>query len=310
MNNFLGIDTSNYTTSVAVVSEDNTVLSSKRKLLEVSDGQVGLRQSEAVFKHIKNLPDIVSEAVELCEKDCIKAVGVSDRPRNKEGSYMPCFMAGKAVAESIASVLKVPCFRFSHQSGHIAAALLSAGKLDLIGGKFIAFHISGGTTEAILVTADEKDFFDCEIIGESSDLKIGQAVDRVGNMLGLPFPSGKYLEELALTGNLPISAKPTVRDCNCSISGLQNKCEDLYKKGLSKNDIARFCIEYICNTVDKMTENIILKYGDLPLIYAGGVMSNSFVKEKITKKYGAYFAAPEFSTDNASGIALMTKLKY
>ena len=305
----LGIDTSNYTTSAAAVNNNNELLTSERKLLQVADGQVGLRQSEAVFQHIKNLPEIILSTLNGFNRKTPDAVGVSVRPRNMPDSYMPCFLAGKSVAESVAAVCKVPCFHFSHQSGHIAAALLSADRLDLLGRQFIAFHISGGTTEAVMVTYDKEDFFKCDIIGQSLDLNIGQAVDRVGNMMNFPFPSGKHLDEAAQSGKSPLKPVPFIRGCNCSISGLQNQCEQLLKKGTAKNDVARYCIDFITATVDKMTENILKCYGSFPLVYAGGVMSNTIIRKYITEKYNACFAKPEYSSDNATGIAVMANLK-
>ena len=306
MNSALGIDTSNYTTSAAVYSDDASYVNSRR-ILDVDKGEVGLRQSEALFKHVKNLPEIVKTAL---DNNSISAVGVSDRPRSQDGSYMPCFLAGVSVAEGISSALCVPIYKFSHQSGHIAAALLSANKTELLGKKFISFHISGGTTEALLIDYDKDDFFKAEIIAKSLDLKMGQAVDRVGNILGLSFPAGKELDKLSLTGTLPEKPKPFIKGLDCSISGLQNKAEALFKKGYSSNDIALYTISFLSSTLDKMTEQILLEYGNLPLVFAGGVVSNTLIRKHISEKYGAYFASTELSSDNAVGTAFMAYCKH
>ena len=191
---FLGIDTSNYTTSAALFA-DGRVIQSKR-LLPVKEGQIGLRQSDAVFHHVQQLPTMLD--VLWKEQAALGGVGVSVRPRDQEGSYMPCFTVGYGAAKMIAGALSVPVYTFSHQAGHIMAALYSSDQIALCKKKFLAFHVSGGTTEALLVTPDKEHVFHCELVAASLDLKAGQAVDRVGHMLGLPFPAGPALEKLAL----------------------------------------------------------------------------------------------------------------
>ena len=302
----LGIDTSNYTTSAAVCDSETAAYVNSRRILSVGGGEIGLRQSDAVFQHIRNLPDIVKAACDGCGN--ISAVGVSDRPRPLPDSYMPCFLAGVAVAEGIAAAMGIKLYRFSHQAGHIAAALYSADKLDLIGKKFVSFHISGGTTEALMVEYDSNSFFKTQIIAKSSDLKMGQAVDRVGKMLGLGFPAGKELERLAENGKLPKPVKISVKGLECSISGLENQAKQLLDNGCGREDVAVFTIEYLCKTLDKITENIIAEYGNLPLVFAGGVMSNRIISRYLTDKYCAYFASPELSSDNAVGVAVMTSI--
>ncbi len=306
--NAFGVDTSNYTTSAAIINGDDLSFVNSRQILDVNDGEVGLRQSEALFKHVKNLPSIIENTIGGVSD--ITAVGVSDRPRSKLNSYMPCFLAGVSAASAVSMALGVPLYKFSHQSGHIAAALLSSGKTDLLGKRFISFHVSGGTTEAVMVDYDKDDFFKSDIIACSLDLKMGQAVDRVGNMLGLRFPAGKELDKLSLSGTLPEKPKPTLKGLNCSISGLQNKAEALKTKGCCAEDIAYFTILYLALTLDKMTEKIIAEYGDLPLVFAGGVMSNTIIRKHITSRYGAYFASAELSSDNAVGTAFMAHCKH
>ena len=301
----LGIDTSNYTTSAAVFDEEKCEIIQQKKLLPVKEGELGLRQSDAVFAHVKQLGDIVEKLFSE-EKYDITAVGVSTRPRDIEGSYMPCFLVGDMVTKTVSSVLGVPRYEFSHQQGHIAAALYSAGRLDLLNEKFIAFHLSGGTTEALLVTPDEERIVRCEKIAGSADLKAGQAVDRVGVMLGLHFPAGKYLEELALSSTAKFKIKPTMKGSECCLSGIENKCRKMLDSGESREDIALFCLKSIEAALCGMTDALISEYGKLPLIYAGGVMSNKIIRKTMEEKYGGIFAKPEFSSDNAAGIAVLT----
>lgn len=300
---FLGFDTSNYTTSCAVF--DGQEIRQAKKLLTVKAGERGLRQSEAVFQHTVNLPPLL-QALDCTD---IQAVGVSTRPRSVEGSYMPCFLVGKGVAEAVAHTNGVPLHATSHQTGHILAALYSAGRLDLIHERHIAFHLSGGTTEALLVTPDEKHIINAELVSHSLDLKAGQAIDRTGVMLGLQFPCGKELDRLSQGSARDFKIKPSMLDGNCSLSGVENKARQMLDRGESREDIAQFVLLYIAETVSAMLDCLLEKYGDLPVIFSGGVSSNSLLREVIHQRFTAYFAAPAFSLDNAAGCAIYAYLK-
>lgn len=302
---YLGFDTSNYTTSVALFDGENIIQS--KKLLNVKQGERGVRQSDAVFQHTVNMPELISK-LSFSDKKIV-AVGVSTRPRNVEGSYMPCFLVGVNTAIAVSKFTSAKLYKTSHQVGHILSALYSAGKLELINEPFIAFHFSGGTTEALLVTPDKDEIIKAECIAQSSDLKAGQAIDRTGVMLGMTFPCGKELDELSRASDRQFKHKLSFNGLDCSLSGVENKVRQMLEKGEEPSDIAKFTISYISDTADKMTEKIIDKYGNLPLVYAGGVMSNSMIRENLTKKYNADFAKPEFSCDNASGIAIYAYLK-
>ncbi len=300
---YIGFDTSNYTTSVALFDGKNIV--NKKKLLTVKQGERGLRQSEAVFQHTVNMPELISE-LKFDEK--IDAVGVSTRPRNIDKSYMPCFLVGVNNAVSFSKSLGVDLYKTSHQIGHILSALYSVDRLDLINERFIAFHVSGGTTEALLVEPDENEIIKATVIAQSLDLKAGQAIDRTGVLLGLTFPCGKMLDEMSLKCEKEFRHRLSFKNLDCSLSGVENKVKNMVGN-TNENEIAKFVITYIADTIDKMTENIIDKYGNLPLVFAGGVMSNTIINERISKKYNAYFAKPELSCDNAVGIAIYAYLK-
>lgn len=307
MSYHLGIDTSNYTTSVALYNDaDNTVISLK-KLLPVKEGDKGIRQSDAVFHHTVQLPELITE---LCSNlnGKISSVGVSVRPCNEEGSYMPCFLSGVSVAVAVSSFMNVPLYRFSHQDGHIAAALFSANQLNLIKNDFIAFHISGGTSQALKVTPNGK-YFTTELISDSLDLKAGQAIDRVGIMLGLRFPCGPELEKLALKSELKLKKEKVYRRDGCfSLSGVENKCKKMLDNNEKPEDIALFCINYIRSVLDDTVCEITSKHGNLPLVFSGGVMSNSIIRKDFKERYNAYFAEPQYSADNACGIAILSSI--
>ena len=306
MNGFLGFDTSNYTTSVAVFSEGEVI--QNKRLLPVKEGERGIRQSDAVFHHTKAYAELL-EGVLSSYTGEIKAVGASATPTTQKGSYMPCFLVGENAARTVASALKVPFYSFSHQQGHIAAALYSAGRTDLLDKRFLAFHISGGTTDLVLCEPDEEVIIKVMPISSSSDLKAGQAVDRIGVKMGLRFPAGKGLEALAQKSEKTYKNKIRLNDGFCSLSGLENKCLKMLENGESQEDTAKFLLCYIADTVTAMTESAFAKLGELPIVFAGGVMSNKIIKNIILSRFDASFAEPEFSCDNAAGIAFLTSLK-
>lgn len=304
MSGFFGIDTSNYTTSAAVF--DGGCITQNKRLLPVKEGQLGLRQSDAVFHHVQQLPQVAGPLLRGVRP---AAVGVSSRPRDQEGSYMPCFTVGAGAAKMLASSWEVPCYEFSHQAGHIAAALYSAGRLDLLEKSFLAFHVSGGTTEAVLVQPDPVHIVGAKIVASSLDLKGGQAVDRVGMMLGLKFPAGPELEKLARRSEKSFRIHPSMKGADCSLSGIENKCRKMLEDGEPKEDIARYCLDALLAALDAMCGALLEKYGDLPVLFAGGVMSNRIIRTSLEKKYGAVFAQPEFSSDNAAGIAVLASVR-
>lgn len=307
MSYYLGIDTSNYTTSVALYNdEDNSVVNLKQ-LLPVKSGEKGIRQSDAVFHHTVQLPQLIKSAFDG-KKIKIEGVGVSTKPCNVHNSYMPCFLTGVSVATAIASALNVSMYEFSHQDGHIVAALYSSEKLDLINERFIAFHVSGGTSQALFVEPDDK-YFKTTLISDSLDLKAGQAVDRVGVMLGINFPCGPKLEKLALQSSAEYKKIKVFRRDGCfSLSGVENKCKKMFDDGENPADIALYCLNYIHSALEDSVIEIVDTYGSLPIVFSGGVMSNTIIKNRLKERFDAYFAEPQYSSDNACGIAILASI--
>lgn len=307
----LGIDTSNYTTSAALYNLTSNKVTHKRKLLPVKNGQLGLRQSDAVFHHTQQLPTLIGELFsEFDSKLDIAAVGVSAKPRDEVGSYMPCFTVGTSAADILSSVLKVPVYRFSHQSGHIAAAVYSSGRSELYENRFLAFHVSGGTTEAVLVEPDNEKIFKTSLVAKSLDLHAGQAIDRIGVSLGLTFPCGKELEKLALCFTGKVKVKPCVKGYDCCLSGIENICKKMIADGIENTETAFTCLKFVGASLEKMCENILTDFGDMPVLFAGGVMSNSIIRNDLSDKFNCVFAKPEYSTDNACGTSVLAARRY
>jgi N6-L-threonylcarbamoyladenine synthase len=306
----LGIDTSNYTTSVTILSLDGRLIANLKRPLRVKEGERGLRQSDALFSHTVNLPSLMNEAKQYL-KDCeVVAIGVSEKPRNVEGSYMPCFLAGVASAESVSAVMGVPIYKFSHQCGHIMAALYSSENLGLLGGEFGAFHISGGTTELVRVSPDDRGF-KTELIGGTADLNAGQVVDRIGVYLGMPFPAGPHLEAVALTNDKKIpKRKISISGMTVNLSGLENMAIKLYSETSDKALVGAFVFDYIGRAVSGMIDAYKEVYGEGKIILAGGVMCNRIIKDMLMEKYDVSFAEPALSADNAVGIAVLARMAY
>ena len=297
----LGLDTSNYTTSAALF--DGQSGENLGQLLEVRSGELGLRQSEALFQHVRRLPELLERL--LGERPVLQAVGASTRPRAVEGSYMPCFLAGESQGRGIAAALGVPFYSHSHQQGHLAAAAWSAGRLDLLDAPFLAWHLSGGTTELLLVRPEGTSVA-AEIIGGTSDLSAGQLIDRTGLLLGLPFPAGRALDGLYSQANACYEPRVKLKDLTFSLSGMENQVKALAEEGELPANIARFTLDAISNVVWRATQEAQRQYPGLPVLCSGGVASNSQLRAGLTKLCGAVFAEPRYSTDNAMGAAILT----
>ena len=307
---YLGIDTSNYTTSAAFFDSSSGKVYSSRRLLPVKPGEKGLRQSDAVFHHTAALPERIQE---LCEQYpgsiALSAVAASDRPEDREGSYMPCFTVGTSFVKSLSQLEGIPLYFHSHQHGHIAAALYSADRMDILTDSFIAFHVSGGTTEAVLCEPDPQRIFTCKPLLKTSDLKAGQAIDRVGVMLGLPFPAGKALDRLSLESKEVFTPKISSKDGCPSLSGIENQCEKRYRDGAKPCDVARFCLDSIAAALRIMVDAVRKERPNCPVVFSGGVMSNTILREHMSSYIGTVFSSTEFSSDNAVGTALLAAIK-
>ena len=301
----LGLDTSNYTTSAAVFDGEGG--RNQGRLLEVRPGELGLRQSDALFQHVKHLPEVVEALLGEEGLGTVQAVGASTRPRAVEGSYMPCFLAGASQGQVLSQVLGVPFYAFSHQQGHLAAAAWSAGRLDLLDRPFLAWHLSGGTTELLRVEPEEDGVaVRAEILGGTSDISAGQLIDRTGVLLGLPFPAGKGVEKLSRQAQKREYYKVKVNSLTFSLSGMENKVRQMVQRGEEPAEIAWFAQENVCRVVQACTKAAMEVYPGLPVLCSGGVASNGRLKELLRQNCGALFAQPQFSTDNAMGTAILT----
>lgn len=308
----IALDTSAYTTSVALVGSDGHIAHDGRTVLNVPAGQRGLRQSEALFQHIVNLPELMEDLRPLLRVYPPAVVGVSNAPRNLPDSYMPVFRAGLVVARSLAAALDLPLRTVSHQEGHIWAAFLDHGAIPPAGEEFLAVHISGGTTEALLGSLDQDGRIALRIIGATGDLTAGQFVDRVGVALGLAFPAGAALEQLAAqsAAEAVLPVKPAVQGSSISFSGPLTAIERLIEEN-PPAVIARTAQEVLANGLSRWIRHIVRTEFSSPprqAYWVGGVAANQTVQRIVIRTLlglgvaEVIFARPSFSTDNALGI--------
>ena len=297
----IGIDTSNYTTSIAFF--DGTQGENCSRLLPVKAGELGLRQSDAVFAHVKSLPELSGRLFSHIRAENITAVGVSTRPRAVEGSYMPCFLVGYSHAKLLADTLHVPLVEVSHQQGHVAASLWSAEHMELMDQPHIAWHLSGGTTELLLVEPEGKNVR-CTKIGGTSDISAGQLIDRTGQLLGLPFPAGKHLDALSQGAADKEVYRVKCKDMTFSLSGIQNKVQQYYEKSGDGAETAAYALRCVAYGVSAATRQALEAYPGLRVVFSGGVASNSMLRRTLAP-FDPVFAQPQFSTDNAMGVAVL-----
>lgn len=305
MKAYLGIDTSCYTTSCALIGEDGNLLAEARKILDVKPGRCGLQQSEMVFQHTRNLPNLLEQVLATPDYE-LAGIGVSGYPRPLEGSYMPAFLAGMSVARSLAAAMKVPLTVLSHQENHVEAGCWSAQMPKQE--RFLALHASGGTTDLLVVEIDDKDCYHIEQVGGSIDLHAGQFIDRIGVALGLQFPTGPALEKLAATATeyeeLPIS----VRKLEVSLSGPSTAAQRKLAAGADGAKLA-LGVEYcLAETFARLFRKAADQYKIHDVLLVGGVGCNSFIRQHLEtrlaqKRVRLWVPEGRFSCDNASGCA-------
>ncbi len=297
----IGFDTSNYTTSIACydgVSGENC-----SQILPVKQGELGLRQSDAVFSHIKSLPELSGRLFSHVDLKKVSAVGVPTRPSAVDRSYMPCFMVGYSHAKLLADGLNVPLIEVSHQQGHVAASLWSAGRMELMDQPHLAWHLSGGTTELLLVEPEGKQVR-CTKIGGTTDISAGQLIDRTGQLLQLPFPSGKHMDALSEQAQNTDVFRVKCPGMEFSLSGVQNKVQQYHNAIGSAAETAAYALRCVAMAVLTATEHALQAYPGLNVVFSGGVASNSMLR-KVMAPLEPIFSEPKYSTDNAMGVAVL-----
>lgn len=318
MSRYLGIDTSAYTSSVAVYNSSNGEICERRRLLQVKPGRRGLRQSEAFYQHVNALPGLLADLDQEMSLPELCAVGVSAWPRRKHESYMPVFRAGMATARVASLMRQIPLYTFSHQEGHIFSGLYEYPEI-LLDTPFMAVHFSGGTSEILSVDRDPGLPIRVQILASSGDLNVGQLIDRVGVRLGLNFPAGPALEEMARLagscGQNPGGIKIPVRDGNISFSGAETRAYQLLDEGMAPAELAFLLLISIADALALALQESARRIKVRKVLLAGGVMANSIIRERLAVSMARempemklFFTSPRYSGDNAAGTAYLTYL--
>lgn len=312
----LGIDTSNYRTSLCLVDRQGRIVAEEKELLTVEAGERGLQQSAALFQHVKRLPELARRMV--VDGSRVVAVAVSRTPRPAEGSYMPVFLAGEMAAELMASFFHVPLYGTSHQEGHIAAGEYTADR-PLEAEQFLAVHLSGGTSELLACTRTESGYA-IELLGGTNDLHAGQLIDRVGVALGLPFPAGPYLEKLAQQADeldKAFTVPSSVKVYDFSFSGPESALLRAIEQGVAAPLVARAAEVCIAATLEKVLRRAVEHGCAKDIMIVGGVSANTYIRERLRRrlehpavKARLYFANPAYAGDNAFGVARIGLMQY
>lgn len=308
---FLGLDTSCYTTSLGLVDTGGKIVKDLRRILTVKPGEKGLRQSEALFQHLKNLPDLIEEAAPFSP---LLGVAYAARPRPVSGSYLPVFLAGAGFARTLVAAAQVPLLVSSHQEGHIRAALYGSGLCDR---EFLGVHLSGGTTELLYLQRTGAGF-SVELLGGTTDLHAGQMVDRVGVAMGLPFPAGPHLEQLASKGEPTLRLPVATRGLEVSFSGPTSAALRLLDRQPPPEDLALAVLDCLVESIFRLLQaGIKVKRqapGSKKILLFGGVAANTYFRRELVARFRAvspevqvYYGKPELSADNAVGLALLAR---
>lgn len=297
----IGIDTSAYTTSVAAVNRQGEVLLDLKRILQVPFGTRGLRQSDARSQHQKNLLEMMIEIEQGIDMSQIGAIAVSDKPRPVEGSYMPVFMDGVEFGAKLANRQNLPLYYFSHQEGHIEAVRHFAPLTEV--NRMLCFHLSGGTSELLLVEKGK-----IQIIGGSKDLAFGQLIDRVGVALGMGFPAGQQMDQVAYGNESATNwLRPIpIVGLEFNLSGIETQCQRRILEGVSPEELIYELFQRISKCLCKVSDKACKIHGLHEILMVGGVSSSQTVQDYLNKnmKYGKTFFGA-FSADNAVGIALL-----
>lgn len=302
---FIGIDTSCYTTSTAVLDRQGSLLAEERRVLNVKNGQRGLAQSEMIFQHTRNLPELL-EIIFARHDLKVAGIGVTNQPRPLDSSYMPAFLSGAGCARTLACVLNVPLFLISHQENHLEAALWSV--MPPTKNRLLMLHASGGTTDFLLVDLKINQRHQLTNVGGSIDLQGGQFIDRVGVALGLSFPAGAALEKLARSAAGIYSLPVAVKGGQISFSGPATAALRAIDAETEPANIARGVEAAIASSFATAIINISKELEFNEVIVVGGISANIYIRETLTAKLRSrgmktYFPKPAYSTDNAVGCA-------
>ena len=305
--------------TAAAVLKNNKVLSNvvaRQSIHEEFGGVVPELASRAHQQNIVPVIDVALKKVNVTKQQ-LSAIAFTQGP-----GLMGSLLVGASFAKSMAMMLNIPLIAVNHMHAHILAHFIDEEEFDKPEFPFLALTISGGHTQIVKVN----DFFDMEIIGETTDDAVGEAFDKTAKILGLPYPGGPLIDQLAKDGNPKrfLFTKPKVKGLNFSFSGLKTQILYFVQKNIvenpnfieeNKNDICASVQQIIIDILMEKLKMAVEETGIKQIVIGGGVSANSGIRETLKnaeKKYGWKTFVPkfEYTTDNAAMIGIVGYQKF
>jgi N6-L-threonylcarbamoyladenine synthase len=314
----LAIESSCDDTAAAVLKNDK-VLSNivANQLIHNEFG--GVVPELASRAHQQNIVPVIDAALKKANvtKDQLSAVAFTQGP-----GLMGSLLVGSSFAKSLALALEVPLIAVNHMHAHILAHFIDEAEFEKPTFPFLALTISGGHTQIVKIN----DFFDMEIIGETTDDAVGEAFDKSAKILGLPYPGGPLVDKYAQLGNPKAFAftKPKAPNLDFSFSGLKTAILYFIQKNVALNpDFVAENRDDICASIQHTIIEILMdklklavkQTGITQIAIGGGVSANSGIRKTLKEaenKYGwkTYIPKFEYTTDNAAMIGIVGYQKF
>lgn len=314
----LAIESSCDDTAAAVLQNDK-VLSNVVANQLIHNEFGGVVPELASRAHQQNIVPVIDAALRKANitKEQLSAIAFTQGP-----GLMGSLLVGSSFAKSMAIALQIPLIAVNHMQAHILAHFIDEENFDKPTFPFLALTISGGHTQIVRVD----DFFDMEVIGETTDDAVGEAFDKTAKILGLPYPGGPLVDKYAAAGNPKAFAftKPKAAHLDFSFSGLKTAILYFIQKQVAENP--KFIdenIEDICASVQHTIIEILMdklklavkETGINQIAIGGGVSANSGIRKTLKdaeQQYGwkTYIPKFEYTTDNAAMIGIVGYQKY
>ncbi len=313
----LAIESSCDDTAAAVLCNDK-ILSNIVANQSVHEQYGGVVPELASRAHEKNIVPVIHQALQKAgiTKEQLSAIAFTQGP-----GLMGSLLVGGSFAKSLSLALDIPLIGVNHMQGHILAHFIDEEGFDKPEFPFLAMTISGGHTQIIKVT----DYFEMEVIGETTDDAVGEAFDKSAKILGLPYPGGPLIDKYAQLGKPVFSfTKPKVDGLDFSFSGLKTQILYFVQKQTKANpNFIEENLHDICASIQHIIIEIIMDKLKTAVqqtrinqvAIGGGVSANSGIRKALKEaeqKYGWKTFVPkfEYTTDNAAMIGITGYLRY
>jgi N6-L-threonylcarbamoyladenine synthase len=308
----LGIETSCDETAIAVYdSEQGIIGESVFSQIKMHAEYGGVVPELASRDHCVKIISVLKEAIKDVDLKSIDQVAYTSGP-----GLLGALLIGESFAQGISSALKIPLIPINHLEGHLMSPVMEFPEITT---PYISLLVSGGHSMIV----DVKDRGDYQILGQSQDDAVGEAFDKVGKLLGLPYPGGPHIEKLALKGN-PKSydfPRPMIHSDNLDLSFSGLKTSVLYTVRDIENitdqikaDIAASFQQAVIDVLTKKIKKSVELSGRSNVIIAGGVAANKALREAIKElesvlNIRVYYPSLKYCGDNAAMIAFVGSLR-